>query len=360
MKRFATKDLLPGMVCGEDVFTYSDQLLIPRGTVLTDKTITKLEFYSIINVRIDDEASINLTQNSEQNLGLSHSQKIQASQYFREFRANFENSANKFQKVINSVVSDDTPLDLDELFGYMESLINCGNGYLSIFDMLHNLRGYDDLTYIHSVNVSLMCNVFAKWLHFGSEEIRLATLSGLLHDIGKLMVPEHVLTKPGKLSKDEYTLVKKHTIDGYNLLKRHNVPSAVANSALMHHERCDGTGYPLGLTNSKIDSFAKMVAIVDVYDAMTCARVYRGPLCPFKVVEIFEDEGLQRYDTRFIMTFLENIVTTYLMDRVRLSDGRIGDIVFINRSSLAKPTVKCGNDFIDLSTEPDLHIEAIV
>lgn len=132
------------------------------------------------------------------------------------------------------------------------------------------------------------------------------------------------------------------------------------NAALMHHERCDGSGYPFGIRNSKIDSYAKMVAIADVYDAMTCARIYRGPLCPFKVIEVFESEGLQKYDTRFIMTFLENIVNTYMLHRVRLSDGRTGDVVFINRSSLARPTIKCGDTFVDLSIEPKLSIEEII
>ena len=93
---------------------------------------------------------------------------------------------------------------------------------------------------------------------------------------------------------------------------------------------------------------------------MTSARVYRGPMCPFKVVEIFESEGLQKYETHFIMTFLENIVNTYMLQRVKLSDGRIGDVVFINRSALAKPTIKSGDEFIDLSTLPDVYIEAII
>ena len=119
-------------------------------------------------------------------------------------------------------------------------------------------------------------------------------------------------------------------------------------------------GYPFGLKNAKIDTFAKMVAIVDVYDAMTSSRIYRGPMCPFKFVDIFEQEGLQKYDTRFIMTFLENIVNTYMLNRVKLNDGRVGDVVFINRASLANQTIKCVNEFIDLSAEPNLHIEAII
>jgi HD-GYP domain-containing protein (c-di-GMP phosphodiesterase class II) len=128
----------------------------------------------------------------------------------------------------------------------------------------------------------------------------------------------------------------------------------------MHHERCDGTGYPYGLTADRIDTYGKMVAIADVYDAMTSARIYRGPLCPFIAISVFENEGLQKYDARFILTFLQNIVNTYLLHRVRLSNGIEGDIVFINRDHLSKPTVKCGNKYIDLSQHPEIYVEAMI
>ena len=129
----------------------------------------------------------------------------------------------------------------------------------------------------------------------------------------------------------------------------------------MHHEKCDGKGYPLGYTSDKIDKFAKIVAIADVYDAMTAARVYRGPLCPFKVIEIFEQEGFQKYDTKYILTFLENVVSTYLSHRVRLSDGREGTIFFINKQKLSRPIIKCDEVVINLLNEPaDVYIEAII
>jgi HD-GYP domain-containing protein (c-di-GMP phosphodiesterase class II) len=128
----------------------------------------------------------------------------------------------------------------------------------------------------------------------------------------------------------------------------------------MHHERCDGSGYPLGLGEDRINKYAKIVAIADVYDAMTAARIYRGPLCPFKVISIFETEGLQKYDGKYILTFLEHIATTYMNNRVRLSNGKEGEVVFMNRNSLSKPMIKCGKTFIDLSKEPDIYIETFV
>ena len=128
----------------------------------------------------------------------------------------------------------------------------------------------------------------------------------------------------------------------------------------MHHERSDGSGYPLGPTSERIDDFAKIVSIADVYDAMTSARVYRGPLCPFKVISIFESEGLQKYDSKYILTFLEYIVNSYVNNRVLLSNGLEGDIVLINKLDLSHPMVHCGSHYIDLSHEHGLYVEAIL
>ena len=127
----------------------------------------------------------------------------------------------------------------------------------------------------------------------------------------------------------------------------------------MHHERCDGSGYPNGLVAHEIEPFAKLVAIADVYDAMTCARVYRGPLCPFEVIHLFETEGYRKYDTRYILTFLEGIVQTYINANVRLNNDMKGEIVMIINSPV-KTGCKVGSDFIDLSRQRELYIATLI
>lgn len=361
MKRVSTRDLLPGMITAEDVYTYNNQLILPRGLVLTDKSITKLEFYSIINVRIEDDFSDEYAIIPDDGEDISYSDKVKKSPQFIEFKQRFDNEIPKFKNLMDSIAEGKSTLDLNNIVGCVDNILESDSGYINVLDMLHNLRQYDDMTYVHCINVALLMNVFAKWLKMSPEDTRLATVCGLLHDIGKVAIPDELIKKPSKLSDTEYAMVKKHTLEGYNILRKFDIPECVMNSALMHHERCDGSGYPFGIKNSKIDTFAKMVAVVDVYDAMTSARIYRGPLCPFKVIEVYENEGLQKYDTHFIMTFLENIVNSYMLHRVRLSDGTVGDIVFINRSALAKPTIKCADGtFVDLSEHKDLTIEEII
>ena len=128
-----------------------------------------------------------------------------------------------------------------------------------------------------------------------------------------------------------------------------DVDEHVRKAAWMHHERMDGTGYPRQLAGKQIDKYARIVAIADVYDAMTAARCYRGPICPFHVIEIFEAEGFQRYDVKYLLTFMENVANTYIRSRCRLSNDREGDIIYINKEKLSRPIVQCGTEYINLA-----------
>lgn len=365
MKRVSLANLVPGMVTAEDIFTYNSQLIVAKNTVLTDKIITRLEFYSIMSVRIDEEQSTPAKAESDAapkkpRAEMSYSEQIQSSADFKEFKSKFEDSIDDLRGNINDIVEKGAPIDVKASLEQTAKVFETSKGNFSFFSMLHNMRQYDDLTYTHMMNVSLICRVLAKWLNFPEEDVEMATLCGLFHDIGKLAIPDKIIKKPDKLTSQEYSVVKKHTIEGYNILTKQDVSEQVKLSALMHHERCDGSGYPLGLKGNKIDKFAKIVAIADVYEAMTAARVYRGPLCPFIVIDIFEKEGLQRYETEYILCFLENVVLTYMNNRVRLSDGREGDIVYINKNTLSRPLVKCGDTFVDLQKEKELSIVEIL
>jgi putative nucleotidyltransferase with HDIG domain len=358
MGKVNTCDLVPGMILDSDVYNFNDQLILPEGLVLNEKAITKLSYYAITSVRIRGEG-VEAPQIKEDDTG-SYNARLRATPEFKKYKEDFEKSVSEMSRMITDVVTKNAPLDTTKMVEDALELLHPPGGDINVFDMVHNMRQYDDITFAHSLNVGLICNVFAGWLGLSPEEQRLATECGILHDIGKLKVPENIIKKPKKLTDAEYEVVKTHPTEGYKILQRYDVDERVKNAALMHHERCDGSGYPLGITSEQIDYYAKIVAIADVYEAMTAARNYRGSLCPFDVIEAFEDEGFQKYDTQMIMTFLENIVNTYMLNRVRLSDGREGDIIFINKQKLSRPTIKCGTDYVDLNKEPGLRIECLV
>ena len=363
MKRILTRKLVPGMVLANDVHTYNSSLkLLDKGTVLEDKDIARLAFYSIIDVLIEDELVelenefVDITNDE----GLTYSERIKQSPEFKEFKHSFEECAEKFEHTIKDIIENNRDLVFDDMMAPIYGLLEKGRSSANIFDMLHNLRSYDDATFTHSINVALISNILAQWLKWDESEVEIATQSGLFHDIGKLLIPDEIIRKPDKLTEDEYTLMQTHPHRGYEIIKNLNISQHIKNATLMHHERCDGSGYPLKIRGPQIDKFGKLVAIADVYDAMTSARYYRGPLCPFIAISMFEEEGYQKYDPEMIIAFLQNIVNTYLLNTVRLSTGEVGEIIFINKMHLSRPTVKVGNDYIDLTKCPDVYIKEII
>jgi HD-GYP domain-containing protein (c-di-GMP phosphodiesterase class II) len=194
--------------------------------------------------------------------------------------------------------------------------------------------------------------MIGRWLKLDKKDLDTLTVAGLLHDIGKVRIPDEILNKTGSLTDEEFAKIKEHPKLGYDILKKQpKLDPRIVNAALMHHERCDGSGYPSKLTEDSIDDYAMIVAIADVYDAMTAARTYRAPLCPFQVISNFEKDGYQKFSTKYILTFLGHIAQTYQSNRVMLSDGRACNIVMLNQNSLSRPIVQFDDkSCLDLST----------
>lgn len=358
MRRLSTLQLMPGMTVARELISYDQKLVIPVGTILTDKLITRMDLYGILTAYVEEDIDYSTVLPAPKEP--SYSDKIKSSKEFKEFKNHYDIEIDSFKDVINNVVQRNLKLDITQLLKNSLDMVSSMKGKISLLDMLHNMREYDDSTFAHSLNVGLICNVFASWLRFNAEDTEMATACGLLHDVGKLLIPYSIITKPDKLSVAEFTEIKKHPIEGFQLLHSQKLDERICNAALLHHERCDGTGYPFGLQGNQIDLYAKIVAIADVYDAMTATRVYRGPLCPFKVIEIFEMDGLLKYEPKLLLVFLENVVNTYIQNRCRLSDGREGDIIYINKDRLSRPIVQCGTNYINLAEHPGLYIENIL
>jgi len=365
MKQLSTFELVPGMVIGKDVYDFHRQLIITRGAVLTDNMITKLELHGIWYVYVEETVPKNSSVPTPEVTPdpakpLSYLERIKESEEFKQFEQEYHLGLDTFKDAMNSVIQKNIKLDVDTLLKETMSVIMNRKGQVGILDMLHSMRDFDDSTYTHCMNVALICSVLAQWLDFDTKDVETATACGLFHDIGKLLVPHDIISKPGKLSDEEYAQIQKHPVSGYQLLMNQDVSDHVRNAALMHHERYDGTGYPHRLRDEEIDKFARIVAIADVYEAMTAARVYRGPLCPFKAIEIFESEGYQKYDIQYLLIFLENVVNSYIQNRCLLSDGREGTIIYINKEKISRPIVQCDGEYVNLAERLDLNIVELI
>lgn len=291
-----------------------------------------------------------------------NSKKVMESSEFMGFQIQYLTAINDLKTVFENVIKDrNYQINEQALVNDISALVVSRNTITELFDMLYQMHTLDDSVYAHCVNVALIARMIGRWLHLEPHDLNVLTCCGLFHDIGKLSIPAEVLNKPGKLTDEEFALIKSHPKYGYELLRNQNIDNRIKQSALMHHERYDGSGYPNGLSGELLIDHAMIIAIADVYDAMTAARSYREPLCPFQVIANFEQEGFQKYHTKFLLVFLNHIASTYQSNRVMLNDGRACKIVMLNSSYLSRPIVQFDdNSCLDLSTNKELYISKVL
>lgn len=350
MKTVARMALTNGMVVGEDVFNYQHELICPKDTVVDDALVARLARHSIMCISVKEEIDYATT----------HFEKVRLSTEFKYFEFTYNDCMPTYRKMMMDFVEKGIPAPLNRLMEIYVKISSCARSGEQLLDFLYNmLPSEDDMTHAHCLNSALIAGVFGTWLGLSREDIFLLIQCGFFYDIGKLRLPKELLWKPGKLTELEFTKLKTHTMLGFDLLKNHNMNEHVLKATLMHHERCDGSGYPSRLRSDQIDVFAKYTAIIDAYEAMTSARTYRQSLNPFQVIANFEKDGYVKFDEHILRPILYHIASTQLGFNARLSDGTEAEIMLINQDHLSRPLLKKDDTFIDLAASPELEIVSI-
>jgi len=206
---------------------------------------------------------------------------------------------------------------------------------------LARLKTADDYTYMHSVAVCALMVALAKQLKLDEAQTRSAGIAGLLHDLGKALMPIEVLNKPGKLTDDEFAIIKAHPSAGHELLLDSTGADAVAlDVVLHHHEKADGSGYPKRLSDSGISLYVKMGTVCDVYDAITSNRPYKAGWDPAESLRKMAEWCTGHFDPVVFQAFVKSLGIYPIGSLVRLNSGRLGIVIDQTRSSLLQPSLK--------------------
>ena len=206
---------------------------------------------------------------------------------------------------------------------------------------LSRIKDKDHYTYMHSVSVSGLMITFARSMGFDKEKIREIAVGGLLHDIGKMKTPDKILNKPGKLTDDEFEIMRSHVIYSRDLLQeKTGITQNAIDIAAQHHERVDGSGYPLGLKGDEISQVGQMSTIVDVYDALTSVRVYKNAWEPNMVLKKLMEWSHSHFNPTLVQQFIRCLGVYPIGAMVELDSGLVGIVIEQNEVNLLKPTLK--------------------
>ncbi|NMO95048.1 HD-GYP domain-containing protein [Paenibacillus lemnae] len=302
-----------------------DILLLPACSILTARNI---ELLLANHVHICDE-DIEPTQAVHM-----------VDQAVEELKAAFVLARCTLQVPIARIRSSITPLIVDL------------NDSPDIRTLFYRMEQSDEYTYRHSIGVALLSRLIGKELGLKHAQLNELTEAALLHDIGKVMIPEEIINKPGRLTDMEMREMQQHTIYGYEMLKRTpEISSAQAMAALQHHEREDGKGYPFKLRSEEIDFYSKIVAAADVFHAMVSKRPYKNPAPVYRVLKEMTEHAYGMLDPRVTLKFVKRIMDMMIGNQVLLSNGCSGKVIMIHPQHPIRPLIQVNGHYIDLDKE---------
>lgn len=205
---------------------------------------------------------------------------------------------------------------------------------------LCRIRNADEYTFLHSVSVGTLMMAFTSFQGMNAEQVRQAGIGGLMHDLGKMKTPNHILNKPDRLTPEEFEVMKRHPGEGHQLLQEiRGIREEHLIITIQHHERLDGSGYPYKLTKDQIDPIAQMAAITDVYDALTAERCYHKPTPPTDALRKLLEWSRHHFNAEFVHAFVRCVGIYPVGSAVIMESGRIGIVTQQNQDDLLTPTV---------------------
>lgn len=262
-----------------------------------------------------------------------------------------QRTAKLFEEIRMRGVIDESSVD-----NSVEPLLNLFQTERDLVSVLLSSISEDEYTYKHSVQVGSISYFMAQWLGLPDEECNRVGKAGFLHDIGKARIPLDLLNKPGRLDAEEMALVRRHAEYGYEIIQASMDNEFYAKVALEHHERLDGSGYPLGIQGNEIQLASRIVAVADVYSAMICDRSYQKRRHLLDVLRELYRLSFTKLDPIVVQVFLRHMMPSFIGKRTMLSDGQEGIVVLIHENDWFRPLIRVGSAYIDLKNRTDLYI----
>jgi len=356
--------VIVGMKLAQDILDNNGHLLIPSKTTLSQDLIDKIKMRTnnseLLIYFPDTQIGIVVEKSDSKTVELA-SGEIQLSDIKKrlEIKKKMRNMEETIEKTFYSLnINEDDPRAKEEIEKTVNDIKKNIDINIELLEEITEIKGVDEYLYVHSLNVALLSHLIGKWLDLPDRDLEILVRAGLLHDIGKLHVDPKVLNKPGRLTDEEFEEMKKHSTYSYDMLKKSGYDNQeFLKAVIFHHEKEDGSGYPLGIKGNQIPLHARILAVADIFDAMTSERVYKKRVSPFKVLEMFQNQNFGKLDLKITMMFVKRFSEYYLGAHVTLSNGETGRIVSLNHYEINRPLLALDNgNFVDISKNRNVEI----
>lgn len=343
IKSILLSNVNEGMILAQDVVDKYGRTLIVSGIPLKRELLRLLEKHDIASVFISDPVTANYQIEIAEDVA----------------------SAETRLKLISSVRDAFTNTNgvgeqLAHLQSSVEDVVYTLAERNNVLLYLNDIDYTSDYLFMHSVNVGLFSIVIGMAMNVPHDDLCLLGMGGFLHDFGKTAISPELIDKQSKLTLSEFNEIKEHASLGYRMLKKDDqLDYRIMFMALQHHERCNGSGYPWGIEKDKIHPLARIVAVADVYDALTTDRVYRSRLSSFAATQIINEGDRIHFDSDVIAAFNKVVIPYQIGSDVILNHGINGQVVGLNSADLIRPLISTSEGLLNLLHEPDIRIIAI-
>lgn len=347
LKRISIDDVTIGMFIEDVVDSANRRLITTNEAIRNENQVNRIKKRGIKHVYInlskgaDTEPAVEKHFDALEEARLQEVYKREDS-YFGELEKASDvhiKAIAASRSLINTIKAGHLP-ETRMVQSAAEEIVSSLNRNTEAIISLTQLKGYDEYTFTHSVNVGILITATAKMMGFSDEDASFAGMGGLLHDIGKIKIPEYIINKPGILSDSEYEAVKRHTMLGMEMVNSmKSIPDITKKVVLQHHERCDGKGYPFGIRTERIHEIGLVAGAVDVYDALTSDRVYKAAWPPQKALAmLFKGIG-KDFEGDIVQTFTKQLGIFPVGSFVKLANGIMGVVVHVDKENLLTPKV---------------------
>lgn len=325
---------------GKNIYDSDGRILLRAGVTLTETILKRIKVLKIFSVYIIDEySSAEIEDIIKPELRQKSISIIKET--FRDIERiasthNFDKRTSKDYTAKEKEYFDSISSVAEEL---LENILSNKNLLVSLVD----IKSMDNYTYAHCVNVAIISIILGISLNLPKQQLTHLCFGALIHDIGKAFIPHEILQKPGKLTPEEFEIIKNHPKYGYDFLNKNynsNLSSHVKMIVLQHHERFDGKGYPDGVLGPNISYLARIVTIADVYDALTSDRPYKRAMCPSDALEYLMSNAGTLFDFEILNVFCKVIIAFPQGTIVSLSNGDVGIVEKTFPNFPLRPLVK--------------------